>query len=217
MISHSKPFSRQETQTLLGDVRALGRILGSPAGITLAQEFPPDESFRGRNERLALILRKYTFEVLVPSELTVIRDAYGFTERGQALELIELDQRLQKGFRMPAFAAASVQTGQRQLIQLKPLRDHRVVQKYIRSVDSGEAKGWHTVVYGLTLAVYSLPLVEGVLNYAEQTLFGLAGAATAGHGCNGDSAEKILRPLLGELPAFIAETARCSATLRSLS
>ncbi len=202
---------------LLGDVRALGRILGSPAGLTLAQKFPPDDSSRGRAGRLALFLRKYTFEVLIPSELTVIRDSYCFTEQSQALELIDLDLRLQQGSRMPGFAAASVQTGQRQLTQLKPLRDHRVVQKYIRSVESGEAKGWHTVVYGLTLAVYSLPIVEGILNYAEQTLFGLAGAATAGHASPGIVPEELLRPLLDELPAAIAETARCSATLRSLS
>ena len=32
-----------------------------------------------------------------------------------------------------------------------------------------QAHGWHTLVYGLTLAIYSLPLRQGLLGYAHQT------------------------------------------------
>ena len=50
----------------------------------------------------------------------------------------------------------------------EPLRDERVVQRYLAAVESGEAHGWHTLVYGLTLVVYSLPLRQGLLGYAHQ-------------------------------------------------
>jgi urease accessory protein UreF len=56
--------------------------------------------------------------------------------------------------------------------KLRPLRDDRVVQRYLNAVESGEAHGWHTLVYGLTLAVYSLPLRQGLLGYAHQTTRG---------------------------------------------
>jgi urease accessory protein UreF len=70
------------------------------------------------------------------------------------------------------FAAASQRVGQGQLRKLRPLRDQRAVQRYLRAVESGEAHGWHTLVYGLTLAVYSLPLRQGLLGYAHQTTRG---------------------------------------------
>ena len=60
---------------------------------------------------------------------------------------------------------------------MRPLRDDRVVQRYLDAVESGRAFGWHTIMYGLTLAVYSLPLRQGLLFYAQQTLAGLAAAA----------------------------------------
>ena len=70
------------------------------------------------------------------------------------------------------FAAASRRVGQSQLRKLRPLRDQRVVQRYLHAVESGQAHGWHTLVYGLTLAVYSLPLRQGLLGYAHQTTRG---------------------------------------------
>ena len=47
-----------------------------------------------------------------------------------------------------------------------------MVQRYLEAVESGQASGWHTLVYGLTLAVYSLPLRQGLLGYAHQTTRG---------------------------------------------
>jgi urease accessory protein UreF len=40
-----------------------------------------------------------------------------------------------------------------------------------------KAHGWHTLVYGLTLALYSLPLRQGLLGYAHQTTRGFIHAA----------------------------------------
>jgi urease accessory protein UreF len=49
------------------------------------------------------------------------------------------------------------------------LRDDRFVQRYLQAVEEGQAHGWHTLVYGVTLAVYSLPLRQGLIAYAHQT------------------------------------------------
>jgi hypothetical protein len=62
--------------------------------------------------------------------------------------------------------------GRAQLQRLRPLRDQRIVQRYLHAVDYGLASGWHTLVYGLTLAVYSLPLRQGLLGYAHQATRG---------------------------------------------
>jgi len=43
------------------------------------------------------------------------------------------------------------------------------VQRYLGAVEAGVAHGWHTLVYGLTLEIYSLPLRQGLLGYAQQT------------------------------------------------
>ena len=47
-----------------------------------------------------------------------------------------------------------------------------MVQRYLRAVDDGQARGWHTLVYGLTLSTYSLPLRQGLIGYAHQTARG---------------------------------------------
>lgn len=72
------------------------------------------------------------------------------------------------------FASPSRQIGRRQLARLRPLRDERIVRRYLAAVESGRADGWHTVVYGLTLALYSLPLRQGLLHYAQETLATMA-------------------------------------------
>jgi len=51
--------------------------------------------------------------------------------------------------------------GQSQLKRFRSLRDHRLVQRYLKAVGEGRAHGWHTLVYGITLSVYSLPLIQG--------------------------------------------------------
>ena len=75
------------------------------------------------------------------------------------------------------FAAASRLVGHTQLQRLRPLRDQRLVQRYLAAVELNEANGWHTLVYGVTLAVYSLPLRQGLFGYAQQTTRGFIQAA----------------------------------------
>jgi len=83
--------------------------------------------------------------------------------------LILLDLLLAGEPQLQDFAAPSRRVGQSQLQKLRPLRDQRMVQRYLQAVDGGQANAWHTLVYGLTLAVYSLPLRQGLLGYAHQT------------------------------------------------
>ena len=68
--------------------------------------------------------------------------------------------------------------GKFQLAALRPMRDQRVVQRYWTALESGQAQGWHTLVYGLTLFIYSVPLRQGLVHYAEQTIFSLADIAS---------------------------------------
>jgi len=67
--------------------------------------------------------------------------------------------------------------GKTQLKRLRQLHDQRLVQRYLRAVQTGEAHAWHTVVYGLILSVYSLPLRQGLLSYAQQTTRGFVSSA----------------------------------------
>jgi urease accessory protein UreF len=87
-------------------------------------------------------------------------------------ELVVLDQQLAAEPILRDFAAASRRVGRCQLQKLRPLRDQRLVQRYLHAVEAGRAHGWHILVYGLTLAVYSLPLRQGLLGYAHQTTRG---------------------------------------------
>ena len=78
------------------------------------------------------------------------------------------------------FASASQRVGRAQLQKLRPLRDERMVQRYLAAVEGGQAHGWHTLVYGMTLVLYSLPLRQGLLGYAQQTTRGFIHAAARG-------------------------------------
>jgi urease accessory protein UreF len=74
-----------------------------------------------------------------------------------------------------------------------------VIQRYLHALDTGDAHGWHTLVYGLTLAVYSLPLRQGLLGYAQQTTRGFIHAAARSlrateAGCRG-LFDELCRPL----------------------
>ena len=73
---------------------------------------------------------------------------------------------------MRKFAMASCRVGQRQLGKLRPMRDQRLVQRYLTAIEEGRAKGWHTIVYGVSLAMFSLPLRQGLQHYIEQTARG---------------------------------------------
>ena len=105
-------------------------------------------------------------------KLPAIESAHGHTGRNELRELVALDLELTGEPMLQEFARASQRVGRSQLRKLRPLRDQRMVQRYLQAVEGGLAHGWHTLVYGLTLEVYSLPLRQGLLGYAHQTTRG---------------------------------------------
>ena len=155
----------------LGDWHPLTEQLGSADGLvtlgsvsTLLQLTPVHHLPSLRD-----FLRNYHLRILLPFELPAIQGAHRHAARREVRELVALDQQLAGEPLLQNFAAASRRIGQGQLQKLRPLRDERTVQRYLFAVETGQAHGWHTLVYGLTLAVYSLPLRQGLLGYAHQT------------------------------------------------
>jgi len=158
----------------LGDWHPLAEQLGSADGlVTLGSASASLRLVPVHNiASLRHFLRSYQSQILLPFELPAIQSAHGHATRHEVRELVALDCGLAGQPILSEFAAASQRVGQSQLRKLRPLRDDRVLQRYLQAVESGEAHGWHTLVYGLTLAVYSLPLRQGLLGYAHQTTRG---------------------------------------------
>ncbi len=161
----------REAAEWLGDWHPLADQLGSADGLaTLGSvsarlRLPPVASL----DSLAGFLQEYHQRVLLPLELPAIQSAQEHALRGELRELVALDQEMAGEPVLQSIAEASRRVGCAQLQKLRPLRDERTVQRYLQAVEDGRAHGWHTLVYGLTLAIYSLPLRQGLLGYAHQS------------------------------------------------
>lgn len=171
---------KQGTESLLlGDLHPLLQQLGSADGLSslhATSEYllcPRIENL----ETLGIFLQAYELQLLYPLELPAIYQAHHHASQNHSRELIALDQALARQPVRPDFARASRRIGQSHLQKLRPLRDNRLVQRYLAAVEEGSADGWHTLVFGVTLAVYSLPVRQGLMNYARQTLAGFIHAA----------------------------------------
>lgn len=179
-----KPTLTTDPAEWLGDAHPLVAQLGTADGLaslhTLAESLAtrPIDSVAALRE----FLRAYHDRILLPHELPAIRKAFGQVMRNEVRELIAFDQELTAEPTLKNFAAASQRIGREQLQKLRPLRDERVVQRYLAAVENGTANGWHTLVYGMTLVLYSLPLRQGLLGYAHQTTRGFIHAAARARG-----------------------------------
>jgi urease accessory protein UreF len=202
--STESEIARSAAENLLGDFCALLRQLGTsgPLPASHSSVARPSQRIASLSE-LQTFLDAYLTQILLPLELPAIAEACGRVRRGQLRELIALDRQLAGETRLAPFASASRKIGAMQLQRLRPLRDERTVQRYLCAVESGRAEGWHTLVYGLTLAVYSFPLRQGMLHYARETLSGLAHGA-AGPGKFFDPAcQEMLETILARLPEAV--------------
>jgi len=163
-----------EAAEWLADWHPLAEQLGSADGLAALGSVSTLLRLRPVHDLRSLrrFLVSYLAQVLVPLELPSIQAAFGHAQRNELRELIGLDQQLAHKPVLRSFADASQRVGQGQLQKLRPLRDQRLVQRYLAAVDAGLAHGWHTLVYGLTLEIYSLPLRQGLLGYAHQTTRG---------------------------------------------
>ena len=70
-------------------------------------------------------------------------------------------------------------------------------------MENDEAHGWHTLVYGLTLAVYSLPLRQGLLHYARQTTWSFIQAARRTVTFSENEGAQLLNELSAHWPAAV--------------
>ncbi|HUD82664.1 MAG TPA: urease accessory UreF family protein [Candidatus Saccharimonadales bacterium] len=154
-------LARSDAANLRAEFSALLQQIGSPDFFGFFKTSSPSENG---------FLQTYLTHLLLPVELPAIAEACGHAMRREVRELIAQDQRLTPQMGLTPFGSPSRRIGRLQLARLRPLRDERIVRRYLAAVESGQADGWHTVVYGLTLALYSLPLRQGLLHYAQETL-----------------------------------------------
>lgn len=185
---------KSEPAELLGDWHPLVEQLGSAEGLAEFAALVRAMRLRSIDHAGALndFLVRYQEELLFPLELPAIVLACEHAGRNELRELIAFDQAQEHPPQFAGFAAASERVGRAQLQRLKPLRDLRFVQRYLRAVEDREARAWHTLVYGVTLSVYSLPLRQGLLHYGCETLRGFVQLA-----CRGMSvSELVLREML---------------------
>ena len=168
-----------ESTEMLGDWHPLVQQLGTTEGLIALST--ASHSLRLKNVNTVQALRRfleaYQSQILIPFELPAIQRAFRHVSRNETRELIAFDQQVCGDELLAPFASASRRIGQGQLRRLRPLRDHRLLQRYLRAVETGQAHGWHTIVFGLTLSVYSLPVVQGLFSYERQTLLGFMHAA----------------------------------------
>jgi urease accessory protein UreF len=204
-MTNASTAAQPATEVLLGDVSSLVAQIGSAD--CLASFRDPAGSPRIKAIRdagsLHRFLSAYRSQILLALELPAIHQAYQHACRGETRELIALDRRLAKEPLMAEFAAASQRVGKSQLKRLRPLRDQRVVQRYARAVQAGEAHAWHTLVYGLVLALYSIPLRPGLLGYARQTTRGFVDAVARDRHLAAVDCERVFKEICSTYTAAI--------------
>lgn len=181
-MTNQTTSTHQIVEEFFGDAAPLVEQIGSAEGLAALGAAVSSQPFRRVMDLASLrrFLFDYRSQILLPLELPAICRAHAHASRCEIRELIELDRRLAREPLLENFATASQRVGKTQLKKLRPLRDQRLVQRYLRAVQAGDAHGWHTLVYGVILSLYSLPLRQGLLAYARQTTRGFIGGA-AGH------------------------------------
>ncbi len=204
MLKQTK-IARAEAVEWLGDLHPLMEQLGSLEGLVttgavaaLLQIPPADDT-----AALRLFLRRYHWQILLPLELTAVHRAHGHASRNELSELLALDHRLTREPILREFAAASRRVGQYQLQRFRPLRDQRFVQRYLQAVEQAEVHGWHTLVYGVTLALYSLPLRQGLIGFARQTLRGFIHCSARPLRLSESDCQSLLDEQCADLPAEV--------------
>lgn len=205
MHQTQKQKAPAEAVELLGDLHPLMDQLGSLDGLVTLADASDSLQVRQIRTRADLrhFLQNYHSRILWPVELRAIQRAFFHAGQNELRELVALDRQLAGEPVLQNFAAASRRVGQGQLQRLRPLRDERFVRRYLTVIDRGEAHGWHTLVYGVTLAIYSLPLRQGLLGYARQTTRGFIQAAARSLELSETDSGALLDEFSAGLPAAV--------------
>lgn len=190
---------------LFKELNPFAQQVGTPKGLAILTATSLNHSVRAIDGLPSLreFLKTYYSQVLVPLELASILDAYQHTKRCEVRELIESDKALCGVPVLEPFALVSQAVGRAQLEALRPLRDERVAQRYLNAVSAGEAHAWHTLVYGLILALYSLPLRQGLIHYGIQTLEGFVFSAADSLKLNNRERTALKQDLCANLPKSV--------------
>lgn len=200
-----QPWVTGDAAEWLGDIHPLVQQLGSTDGLADLHALSASLQSRpvGDVATLTRFLELYRDQILVPHELPAIQAAYDHAAASALRELVALDREIGQVPALKDFASASRRVGQAQLQKLRPLRDERMVKRYLQAVESGEANAWHTLVYGLTLVLYSLPLRQGLLGYAWQTTRGFIHTAAKPLKLTEAQCRELLQKQLDTLPAVV--------------
>jgi urease accessory protein UreF len=191
-----------ESAEWLGDWHPLVEQLGSTDGLVALSEVSACLQISPVQDLPSLrrFLRDYQKQVLLPIELPAIQRAFDYTCRREIRELVGFDRQMSEEPALKPFAEASRRVGQCELRKLRPLRDERIVRRYLEAVEQGEANAWHTLVYGLTLALYSMPLRQGLLGYGFQTTRGFIHSAARSLKLSERNCRGLLAELCASLP-----------------
>src|SRR5580765_4776561 len=189
----------------LGDWHPLVEQLGSANCLVALGDFSASVRVAPVHDLPSLrnFLTSYQKQILLPFELPAIQRAFDHTCRHEVRELIEFDRQLANEPALKIFAGASRRIGQTELLKLRPLRDERIVRRYLEHIERNEANAWHTLVYGMTLALYSIPLRQGLLGYGYQTTRGFIYSAAKALKLSEKDCRALLDELCGNLPVAV--------------
>ena len=182
MSAKREPEDRSQAscEGFLGDLSRLTGQLGVRSDGALPDRFSA-HLFEGKeivdSDSLVQFLGEYRSSFIIPVELPTIVEASRCVVHGEFRELMALDEGLAKNSALAVFSEASQWIGQCHARPMRGMKDHRAVWRYCEAIRLGEAKGWHTVVYGVVLAAFSIPLRQGLVNYCERIAGGFIGSA----------------------------------------
>ena len=103
-------------------------------------------------------------------ELPAIAAAWRHAISNESRELVALDNAIHSNPEYTVESTTSVELGTEYLKSLLSLRDERVLKRHAIAVENGAAPGSHLVVFGLMLAVFSVPPRQGLLDYFQARL-----------------------------------------------
>ncbi len=193
-----------DNSAILSEVSALAERIGaSRASSVWSSE--PDSMPISTLEALKSWVGHYRQTVLAQQEWPVVLEAWHLTRNGKSRDLIRLDKNCDRWMSAMPFSEASRAVGQRQLGRLRALRDQRIILRYLEAIEAGYANGWHPVVYGLYLAVFSLPLRQGLVNFGAQTMRGMVRGVCRGPLLTDDIIEDAIEKEVGLLPGSLPE------------
>jgi len=205
MTLWAKPELAHDPAEWLGDAHPLVEQLGSADGLASLHEVADSLQLQPVRSMAALrrFLLAYHERILVPHELPAIRTAFNRASRGELRELLEFDRQLAQAPALREFSEASRRIGRMQLLKLRPLRDERMVQRYATAMEQNKANAWHTLVYGLTLVLYSLPLRPGLVGYGYQTTRGFIHAAARSQSFSEADCRELFEEVCAPLPGVV--------------